>query len=122
MKPSDFSTSRTRPRMVEAGVTTLSRRRICAFRIRVSMSAMGSVRDIQVLSLPARLDHAGHLPEIAELAQRDTAELQLAIVTARTAGQLAAVANAARRRIARQGRELQLGGEAVFHAGRLIHD
>src|SRR6185437_2746276 len=63
------------------------------------------------LSLPARLDHAGDLPEIAELTQRDAAQLQLAIVGARATGHLAAITHTARSRITRQGRELELRGE-----------
>src|SRR5579863_1281023 len=120
MKPSDFNTSSTRPRMVDAGVETVSRRRICALRMRVSMSPMGSFRAIPVFSLPARLDHAGHLPEIAQRAQGNAAQLELAVVAARTPAELAAVAHAARRRIARQGRELQLRREALFHAHALV--
>src|SRR5689334_16283888 len=99
MKPSDFSTSRTRPRSVEAGVVTVSRRLICALRMRVSISPIGSVRLIDLFSLPARLYHAGHLPEVSEGPQRDTAELELAVVAARTTGHFAAIAHARRRRI-----------------------
>src|SRR5690606_21872366 len=121
MKPSDFSTSRTRPRIVEAGVETVSRRRICALRMRVSISAIGSLRLIPCVSLPARLDHAGHLPEVPQLAQSDTAQLELAIVAARTAGELAAVAHTARRRIARQLGQLELGSEALLDGNRLVH-
>src|SRR5690606_38874386 len=58
------------------------------------------------LSLPARLDHAGHLPEVSELAQRNAAELELAIVAARTTREFATVADATRRRVPRQCGEL----------------
>src|SRR3569833_1886563 len=120
MKPSDFSTSSTRPRIVAAGVTTVSRRRIWALRMRVSISAIGSVRLICLVSLPAPLYLAGHLPEIAELTQGDTAQFHLAVEAARPAGQFATVANTTRRRIARQLGELELGGETLFHADLLI--
>ena len=54
MKPSDFSTSSTRPRSREPGVVTFPRRRICALRIRVSMSPTGSL--IAIVVLPYQLD------------------------------------------------------------------
>ncbi len=50
---------------------------------------------IVLVSLPARLHHARDLPEIAQLAQRDTAQLELAVIATRTARHLAAVADAA---------------------------
>src|SRR6218665_2370816 len=121
MKPSDCSTSSTRPRRVEAGVETEFLRRIWALRMRVSISPIGSVRAICVLSLPARLDQTRDLPEVAKLAQGDTAHLHLAIVGARTTGHFAAVAHAAGRRIARQGSELELGGETLFQRQLLLH-
>src|SRR5690606_11494678 len=120
-KPSDFSTSSTRPRMVEAGVDTVSRRRICALRMRVNISPIGSERFMSVFTLPARLDHAGHLPEIAEFVQGDAAELQLAVVTARPAAHFATVAHATRSRIPRQGGELELRREALLDGDGLVH-
>src|SRR3569833_2745303 len=73
------------------------------------------------LSLPASLDHAGHLPEIAELTQRYAAQLQLAVVAAGTTRDFAPVAHTARRRVARQRGELELRGETLFLADRLVH-
>src|SRR5665213_833016 len=103
MKPSDFSTSSTRPRKVDAGVETTLRRRICALRMRVSISPIGSLTLIvQKSFLPARLHETGNLPEIAEFTHRDAAELGLAIDAARTPRELAPVAVPARRGIARQ--------------------
>src|SRR5689334_8370782 len=121
MKPSDCSTSSTRPRSVEAGVETTSLRRIWALRIRVSISPSGSVRLICLLSLPARLDQARDLPEIAEFTQGDTAHLELAVVGARTARHFAAVTDAVRCRIARQGGELEGRSEAILQRHLLIH-
>src|SRR5690349_7750767 len=120
MKPSDFSTSRTRARTVEAGVTTVSRRRSWALRIRVSISPIGSERAIFVLSLPARLHQARDLPQVAQLAQRDTAHLHLAVVGTRPARDLATIADATRRRVPRQGGELQLRREALLHRHALV--
>src|SRR6266852_6662153 len=75
--------------------------------------------------LPARLDHAGNLAGRGEFAQRDARELEFAVDAARTSGQLAAVADARRRRIARQlgqlepRRELLLGGQRAIVGDRL---
>src|SRR5690606_23604001 len=73
-----------------------------------------------VLSLPARLDHAGHLPEIAEFAQRDPAHPQLAVEATRAAGHFATVADATGRGVARQLGQLQLGGETLFYRHALV--
>src|SRR5690606_23449159 len=69
-----------------------------------------------LVSLPARLNEAGNLPGIAELAQRDTAHPDLAVIGARTAGDLAAVADTDRRRVARQLSQLQLSSETLLEA------
>src|SRR5690606_3530420 len=47
-----------------------------------------------VYSLPARLDQARDLARIAQIAQRDTRNLEFAIIGARTAGDFTTVANA----------------------------
>src|SRR6202012_4654923 len=95
MEPSSASTSSTRWRCLEAGVLTLFRLRSCALRMRVIMSPMGSLTAIcSSLPLPARLDEAGDQAGGTQLAQGDPAHLQLAIVGPRTAGHIAAVANA----------------------------
>src|SRR5688572_14162128 len=122
MKPSDCSTSSTRPRRVDAGVETTSRRRIWALRMRVSISPSGSERLIVFVSLPARLHQARDLPEIAEFAQGDTAHLELAIVGARTARHFAAVADAVRSRITRQFGELEGRRKALLQRHLLVHD
>src|SRR5471030_1948704 len=104
--------------MLEAGVATLLRRRMAAFLIRAIMSPMGSLTDIS--PSPARLDHAGDLPRRRQLAKRDTRHLELAIESARPAGEQAAVADAHLGGVARQLGELQPRGEALFQRQVLI--
>src|SRR5690606_25412883 len=55
-----------------------------------------------------------------QLAQSDTAQLELAVVTARTAADFATVAHAHLRRIARQLGELQAGCEALIERQVLV--
>src|SRR6202051_1402099 len=93
MYPSAFSTSSTFARILEPGVETLGLARICALRIRVMRSLIGSCVDMDRPSLPARLHEPGNQALGAEFAQRDTGKLVLAIDRARTAGHLAAVAD-----------------------------
>src|SRR5512147_395497 len=61
------------------------------FRMRVSMSAMGSVMFIAIplRLLPARLDHARDLASEGELPEADPAQLELANVGAGPTAQLA---------------------------------
>src|SRR5262245_47650721 len=54
-----------------------------ALRMRVSMSAIGSVIVIVGLPSPARLGHARHLAGVHELAQADPAEAELSVERAR---------------------------------------
>src|SRR6185437_11526899 len=102
------------------GAATLGLCARCALRIRVSISPKGSVIDIIRLPLPARLDHAGDLAGRGELAQCDARQLELAIGAARAAGQLAAIADACLRAVARHLAELELGRETLFLWGRAI--
>src|ERR1700754_83525 len=122
MEPSLFSTSSTLARIFEPGVETLGLARICALRMRVMRSLIGSCVDILRPSLPARLDEAGNQPLRAVFTHRDAAHLVLAIDRARTSGDFAAVANPGRRRIARQLGELQRRREALFHRLLLVGD
>src|SRR6185437_11126482 len=119
MKPSVLSTSATRSRWREPGIETLDLLRICALRMRVIMSPIGSFTDIRSSS-PTRLHEAGDKPLGAKLAQRDAAELVLAVKGPRAAAQFAAIADAGRRGIARQFGKLQRGGEALFHRKPLV--
>src|SRR3954453_2582142 len=82
-------------------------------RMRVSMSASGSLI-VMALLLPARLQHAGDLSGRTQLAQGNARHLELAVKTAWPARQLAAVADAGRRAVARQFGQFQLRREAVF--------
>ena len=81
---------------------------------------MGSLTAMRPSS-PTRLQEAGNQALVAEFAQRDAAELVLAIISARTPGQLATVANAGGRRVARHFRKLQRGRKALFPRLLLVH-
>src|SRR5208337_884180 len=120
MKPSDSSTSRTFLRSEEPGVVTLPRLRICALRMRVSMSPRGSFITMTLDSSPARLDQAGDQALVAQFANRDARHLHLAVEAARTAGHLAAVAHAHDGAVARQRRQPEAGLEALLHRPRLV--
>src|SRR5271157_312071 len=122
MKPSRFSTSSTFARSCEAGAVQFAWRARCALRMRVSISPRGSESDICPFPpLPARLDHAGNLSLAGEIAQRDAAQLELAVVAARTPGDGAAQTHPHRRAVTRQLRELQRRVEALLHRERAIH-
>src|SRR5581483_11289213 len=60
--------------MREVGMTALSWSALLAFRMRVSMSAIGSVS----IASPARFRHAGNRALMGEVAQADAAEAELA--------------------------------------------
>src|SRR6478672_13130315 len=77
--------------MREAGMSTRVCFAVTAFRIRVSISAIGSVIALEP-SLPAALRHAGDVAFQREFAEAQTAQRELAHVGARTAAQVAAVA------------------------------
>src|SRR5262249_19271347 len=76
--------------------------------------------DHRATSLPARLDEARDQPPGAEVAQRDARHLELAIVAARPAGDLAAIADPVRGRVARQLRELERRREPLLHRLALV--
>src|SRR5688572_19200133 len=106
----------------EAGITVSVCPTIWALRMRVSMSETGSLMLI-VVSLPARLDHAGHLALEREVAQLVAPQPELAIHAARPAGQRAAVAQPHRGSVARQLLQLVAGGffRLVGGAGIVQH-
>src|SRR5580765_2784880 len=81
-----------------------------ALRMRVSMSAIGSLMLIG-RSLPARLDYTRHFAVQRELAQLDAPESELLVYAARPPRQSATVAQAHRRGIPWQ--PLQLGARRV---------
>src|ERR1044072_7311595 len=115
-----LSTSSRFARRAEPGVETLLFLRICALRIRESRSPIGSFMDMRPSS-PARLHEAGDQALGAKLAHRNAAHLELAVIGARTAGDLAATAHADFCGVARQFRELQRRREALFHRHGLVH-
>src|SRR4029078_8136337 len=81
-----------------------------ALRIRVSMAAIGSLILIAD-SLPARLDHPRHLAGQHELSQPASSDAEFLVDAARPPSQGAALAQAHRRRVARQ--PLQLGARGI---------
>src|SRR4051812_8580978 len=86
--------------------------------MRVIKSPIGSF--MSGSPLPARLHEPGNQALRSQLAQRDAAHLQLAIVAARTTGRFAAVANAGGRRVARQLRQLERGSKALLERPVLV--
>src|SRR5436305_1589231 len=107
----------------DAGTTTLTFSVACALRMRVSMSAMGSLMLISCL-LPARLDHSGDLAAHGDLADLVARQAELAERAARPAGHGAAVAKAHGRGVAGQRLEFRarllaglVGGLRVLHDG-----
>src|SRR6476646_2756988 len=72
----------------ETGMRVTSASAVLALRMRVSMSAMGSV--VMQSPLPARLRHAGDHARVRELAQADAAQPELPVHGARPAAPLAA--------------------------------
>src|SRR5512138_3364049 len=91
MKPSPLSTSAIRIFSRERGTSTFSWRAAEAFRMRVNMSAMGSVMLIARSPLPARLDDAGDLALQRALAEADAAHLELAQIRPGPAAERATV-------------------------------
>src|SRR5262245_9722054 len=89
--------------------------------MRVIKSPIGSFTAMSDPPLPARLHKAWDQALVAEFAQRDTRQLMLAVIGARTAGHLATIADARGRRIARQFGKLERGREALFHRLGLVH-
>src|SRR6478609_2876137 len=69
----------------EDGMRTSSCIATLALRMRVSMSAIGSVIVIVRLPSPAGLGHAGDLARVHELAQADPAQAELAVHRSRPA-------------------------------------
>src|SRR5262245_10354131 len=89
MKPSSLRTAAMPTLRREAGIATDFFEIRFAFRMRVSMSATGSVI-MAVISLPGRLSHAGDLAAQGARAQTDAAHAELPVDRARAAAQAAA--------------------------------
>src|SRR6266545_4069843 len=83
--------------------------------MRAIMSPSGSFKAIDRSSLPARLEQARDHALGPEVPERDAGKLVLAVIGPRSSRHLAAVADARRRRIARELRELQRRGEPFLH-------
>src|SRR5258708_26361118 len=83
--------------------------------MRAIISPSGSFTPIAPPSLPARLDQARDQPLGAEIPERDARQPVLAVVAARPTGHLATIANAGRRRVARQLRKLEGCRESLLH-------
>src|SRR5690348_3886238 len=79
------------PRLTfESGISTLARSTRTALRMRVNMSAIGSVIMVLWFPLPTRLLHTGDHAVVGQLAEADTADAKFAVHSARTAAQFAA--------------------------------
>src|SRR5690242_13228122 len=87
--------------------------------MRAIMSPIGSLTAIAP-SLPARLHKARNQALRPELAQCNTAQAMLAVVSARAAAQLATVADTRLGRVARQLRQFQRCGKTLFHRQLLV--
>src|SRR3989442_15150475 len=91
MKPSFLRMSATRTFSREAGMSTFSCSARLAFRMRVSMSAIGS---LLIARSPARLHDARDLALERQLAEAQAAHLELSEISAGAAAELAAVIGA----------------------------
>src|SRR3954447_3308411 len=92
----------------ELGMVACSCSALLALRMRVSMSAIGSVSTVSLL--PARLRHAGNRSLVRELAEADPAEAELAEHRTRAAAPVAARVVA----------HLELLGSPLFHDERRL--
>src|SRR5690349_2023523 len=99
MSPSSFRTWAIATFSFEDGITTLGFSTICALRMRVSISAIGSLmlirkspRGLGALRLPAGLDDARDVALERQIADLVAAEAELAEGATRPAGHAAAVA------------------------------
>src|SRR6266568_1978695 len=114
MYPSSFSTLAIASLTLDVGIWTVAFSASCALRIRVSMSAIGSVMLMyspqphslswvnQSIALPACLDDAGDLSAHGDLAKLVAPQPEFAVHASRTAGQLAAIAQSRRAGVARK--------------------
>src|SRR4051794_24564278 len=93
-KPSSRRISASRSLMFERGHSTSCLRARMPLRIRARKSAMGSVIDMVYFLSPARLDDARDVAAQGELAEAETAHLELADEGARPAAALAAALDA----------------------------
>src|SRR5437868_4328812 len=95
-KPSFLRTLASSSLSLEAGIATLVLRAVIALRIRLSISAIGSVifsPKIDIRFLPAGLDDAGDIPAQRQTAEAKTAHVELAHIRATTATKRATAAD-----------------------------
>src|SRR5689334_3842432 len=90
MKPSSLRSRTISSFILEAGTSTRSLRRAFAFRILVKRSAIGSI------NLPGGLDDARDLALMGRFSEANPAKAEVAVIGARAAAKLAAVAIARR--------------------------
>jgi hypothetical protein len=83
MYPSFFNTAANRSLMPDAGRDTVSCSRIVAFRMRLNISAIGSLIDMITAPLPARFDQARNIALQSLLSEADPAQAKPAHVAAR---------------------------------------
>src|SRR5205085_5480139 len=89
--------------MFEAGTLTVALATICALRMRVRRSAMGSLMLMEsLLALPAGLDHAGDVAAEGHLADLVAGKPEQTERAARAARDAAAIALPRRIRVSRQ--------------------
>src|SRR3990172_8005828 len=86
----------------DEGIATDSFSASCALRMRVSISAIGSLMLMLCLLSPAGFGHAGNFAAHGDLAQLVAPQAKLAVHAARAPRQLAAVAHPRRAGVARQ--------------------
>src|SRR4051812_28054665 len=89
MNPSSARTRASSRLIFDEGIETFAFRAVMALRMRVNISAIGSVMDVP---LPARLDDARDVTTERELTEAHTAQPELAHERPRTAAQRAPVA------------------------------
>src|SRR5450631_1333253 len=119
--PSSFNTLSMASFSFEAPTPTVGLPADCALRMRVRRSAIGSVMLI-VRASPAGLGQTRNLAAIGGLAQLGARQSELAVNTARPAGNGASIALARRGRIARLLLQLDLRGGALFRPGLRFAD
>src|SRR5665213_1259394 len=116
MKPSSLRTWATAAFSLVAGISTAGRSIRLALRMRVSMSANGSV--IMVESSPARLHHARNQAVARHIAEADTADAKFTINGPRPAAQLTAEPDADA--LTRRHLDLIRRAPAGFQLGQLL--
>src|SRR6185437_10558077 len=116
MKPSSLSTWAMATLTFDAGIRTASWREPTALRMRVSMSAIGSLTlmylfplwRLPLQHLPAGFRHAGQKPPMGQFAERDSREAKLSDVALGAPGDEVAVMDARGAAVQRQLTQLRV--------------